>query len=176
MVSYQLIRIKVLAEAAHPCPQHPAKIQRPALPPRKPGVSAHVAPWRNGSGLLVSTCASKTRSGPKANARPLSSLFLLVSVTPASQFLLTARGGILVHYTSPVVTERKLAHRGGLFVFRAGLAAQRSRPCLDFVLCVFSIANTRHISFARTVGVSRRPVRIGRAFLCNSSLCHSLRY
>ncbi|ABC46369.1 hypothetical protein SRU_p0024 (plasmid) [Salinibacter ruber DSM 13855] len=71
---------------------------------------------------------------------------------------------------------KKLACRGGLFVFRADLATQRPRPCLDFVLFVVSIANTRHISFARTVGVSRRPVRIGRAFLCNSSLCHSLRY
>lgn len=65
-------------------------------------------------------------------------------------------------------TEGKLAHCGGLFVFRAGLATQRSRLRLDFVPRVASIANARHISFAGTVGVSRRPVRIGRAFLCCS--------
>ncbi len=105
-----------------------AKRKRPALLPRKPGVSAHVALRRNGSGLSVPTCASKTRPGPKANARPLASLFLLISVTPASQFLLTARGGILVHYTSPVVTERKLAHRGGLFVFLPARKALASLP------------------------------------------------
>ncbi len=87
------------------------KKKRPALPPRKPGVSAHVAPWRNGSGLSVPTCTSKTRPGPKANACPLASLFLLISVTPASQFLLTTRGRILVRYTNPAITGRKAPQR-----------------------------------------------------------------
>lgn len=87
------------------------KKKRPALPPRKPGVSAHVAPWRNGSGLSVPTCASKTRSGPKANACLIASLFLLISVTPASQFLLTTPGGILVHYMNPSITGRKAPQR-----------------------------------------------------------------
>ena len=54
---------------------------------------------------------------PKYNAHLRASLFLFNSVTPASQFLLTARGGILVRCTNPAIKERKLAHRGGLFVF-----------------------------------------------------------
>ncbi len=110
------------------------KKKRPALPPRKPGVSAHVAPWRNGSGLSVPTCASKTRPGPKANACPLDSLFLLISVTSASQFLLTTRGRILVRCTNPAITGRKaiqkgkLARRGGLFAFLPARKALASLP------------------------------------------------
>ncbi len=83
------------------------KKKRQALPSRKPGVSAHVALRRNGSGLSVPTRASKTRPGPKVNACPPNSLFLLISVTPASQFLLTTRGRILVRCTNPAIVGRK---------------------------------------------------------------------
>lgn len=49
--------------------------------------------------------------GPKHNARSLASLFLLISVTPTSQFLLTTRGRILVRYTNPAITGRKAPQR-----------------------------------------------------------------
>jgi len=116
LVSYQLIRIKVLAKAAHPCPT-PAK--RNARHSHQ-GSRASVLMWHCGEmdrdfrSLLA---FRRHAQSPRHNARPLASLFLLVSVTPASQFLLTTRGGILVRCTSPVVTEKSSPTAAGFSYF-----------------------------------------------------------
>ncbi len=62
---------------------------------------------------------AKHAGRPKSNAWRSTSRVLLHLVTPPSQFLLTPWGAILLPYTSPVTTRKKLAGavaRGGLFV------------------------------------------------------------
>lgn len=64
--------------------------------------------------------------GPKSNAWLATSRVLLHLVTLPSQFLLTPWGAILLSYTSPVTTRKKLAPAatcGGLFAF---LPAQKA--------------------------------------------------
>ncbi len=150
-------------------------------------------PWGHASGV-------SPRTTPRADRQPIESLFNWINEKTGIQRASKVRSyqGLLVYAFGRLAaamlllsnpdshtlykssnhrekgsTEGKLAHCGGLFVFRAGLATQRSRFRLDFVPRVASISNARHISFAKTVGVSRRPVRIGRAFPCHSSLCYS---
>ncbi len=74
------------------------------------GSRASVLMWHRGEIARDSRSLLALRrhaQGPKHNARPLASLFLLISVTPASQFLLTTRGRILVRCTNPEIAERK---------------------------------------------------------------------